>query len=121
MGRKKKEREEGRAIDIYGDLAREGQRYLMLPTGLYCNDGLRRAKQGDRLRLHDGWRTEEHRLGAMLTVRTDSETFDFFFRSIHSGWNVTLKEKQAKWEWQMRLMGFGAPRRDEVVIVFVKD
>ena len=41
-----------KTIDIYGTALRNGSRYTMLPTGLYCNEGLRKAERGDRVRLH---------------------------------------------------------------------
>ena len=96
-----------KTIDIYGTALRNGSRYTMLPTGLYCNEGLRKAERGDRVRLHDGWKTDEYVLGGVLKLDSDTPEFDFFFRSIFRGWNITRRELWQKWEAQMLMEGKG--------------
>ena len=96
--------------------------YAILPTGIYCNSQLQKAKSGDLVEFWTDWRHDKRCIVQICRFRINSPEFTFMLRSIY-GENMTIAKLMERWEAWAVVEGIGKEGfdHDSCVIIEVTD
>lgn len=86
-------------IRILQTLPKDGQRFLIVPTGTYLNTELQGAKAGTRFEIWQEWRHDEYVVVQSATMRINTPEFVFVLRHVFGlRYRITdLLEKFSQW------------------------
>lgn len=96
-----------RPIKIQHPTPKAEKPYAILPTGLYCNAALQKAKPGQEVIFQTEWRRDKRRIVQLCRFRINSPEFTFMLRSIY-GENMTIAKLMERWEAWAIVEGIGA-------------
>lgn len=111
-----------RPIKIQHPTPKAEKPYAILPTGLYCNAALQKAKPGQEVIFQTEWRRDKRRIVQLCRFRINSPEFTFMLRSIY-GEGMTIARLMERWEAWAIVEGIGKSgfSREEAIVMEIAE